>query len=242
MFHNSSIFFAAGNFPLIPTTAIGILSALDQEGISRDVLKTNGAILVKGEENKIHDICRALEECGIDKSVVNENGLLLVTSGKNIRALHDIFKRYNMLSIIDKNPSVLTSIAKNKEDLLKLYIDNGLRDILMENPHRLYTSSYEFTLARINFLKSQGVSLSVAKKDGTRKFNPDLFSTSANFQKKYGISGRDLKIKYGRTYKAPKKDLKDLQENTKEVKMSEVEEEGANILRKRAKGKGGQSL
>ena len=48
--------------------------------------------------------------------------------------------------------------------------------------------------------------------------------------------------KYGRTYKAPKKDLKDLQENTKEVKMSEVEEEGANILRKRAKGKGGQSL
>ena len=30
--------------------------------------------------------------------------------------------------------------------------------------------------------------------------------------------------------------------NNKEVKMSEVEEEGANILRKRAKGKGGQSL
>ena len=139
----------------------------------------------------------------------------------------------------------MSYINDEKKEKLKELLGSELVDKVYANLGNRLIENMSIDKAEkiVQVFREQGLSSEIIEKCSSilSKGNKETIQNILNVLDDEGIR-RDLKIKYGRTYKAPKKDLKDLQENTKEVKMSEVEEEGANILRKRAKGKGGQSL
>ena len=185
-----------------------ILQVLDEEGIDRSIIKTNGSILAKGEANKIKDVLKALEEIGIGRENIElYGGLLSETNGNNIMQINEIFKRYNLVSIIKSNPNVLITNAKNAEQLLRLYDRENLLDVAKNFPSRIYNPSYSLVLSRINYLKERHIALSYTDDKGQERFNTDIFMPAKDFEKKYGIDGKKLKADYGKEPTDMKKGL-----------------------------------
>ena len=108
---------------------------------------------------------------------------------------------------------VLRTYSKNAEELIQLYEREDLMEEIRLQPSRLYSSGYEFTLSRMNYLKEKGIPLSL---DGN--LNPDIFIPSAKFEKKYGINGKELKVQYGKSYQA-----KENNDKSQEVEESSSE-------------------
>jgi len=153
------------------------------------------------------------------------------TNGTNVKRIINILKEHNLDDLLDKNINVLNMQAKNAEKLISLYEEKGLIPAIRKSPARLSSKGYAIVLARINCLEDNGVPLLIKE----NQFNPDIFTTAKEFEKKYGIDDRTLKVKYGET-NAPQNSLTSLEENSSQLRLSSVCQAGEQIRREIDKG------
>ena len=55
-----------------------IIEVLEEEGIGKEIIKTNGTILARGKAKEIKEIIEVLEEEGIGKEIIKRSGSILV--------------------------------------------------------------------------------------------------------------------------------------------------------------------
>ena len=214
---------------------------LDEEKIGRDIIKTNGDILARGEAGKIKDILKVFDEEKLDRNILKDTGSILnATNGKNIKELCSILRKDNKFNLIYISKSILKGNPENVKKNLELYKKENLEEELKNRPGALIIPN-TFVLSRVNYLKEKGIALSYKENGKVQRFNRDIFIPNKDFEKKYGISGKELKIKYGQEKSDREKGknvtIEQIQKIDKQVLASERKEVMRKIAQELSKTK-----
>ena len=215
-----------------------ILKVLDEEKLGRNLLKTNGNILAYGEANKIKEILKAFDEEKLDRDIIKTTGSILTdTNGKNIKELCSILRKDNKFDLIYTSKSILKGSPRNVEKNLEIFKKENLEEELKNRPSVLVTA-YTFVLSRVNYLKEKGIALSYKENGEVQRFNSDIFISNKKFEKKYGINGKELKIKYGQENENEKKvTIAQIQNIDKQVTVYDRRKAMQEIIREKNKSK-----
>ena len=191
---------------------IEILQVLDEEeGIGREILKTNGNILALGEAGKIRDILQELKNQELDiNDILSKNAsILAMSSAEKIKKVSEVLRQHNLYQIVLNSPSIFRISSKNIEKIIRLVEREELVEIVKATPAILCSNSYTFLLSRINYLKEKGIQIKTTDEMGIERLNQDIMIPSGKFKEKYGISGQELKAQYGQESPTIKSILQD---------------------------------